>query len=404
MTIHRYSFLAAGVLLACVALVRVKSPAARTTIAIAVWDESGGALEAAAQKFREDARNSGIQVQLREFGYDELYDEVTVRGGRTYDVVMVDHPWLTLLRDKLRALTIQEPEQVPRNVLNAVRCPHPTATCVVGVPYVGNTELFVINRRVLRDAKWPQTWDEVVTLASGVTKGGVYGYAARGRFDDDSSVTDEFMPVYWWAQERGGDTLTAVTKASNILASLASKGPPFLGLLDDYEIAALLLNGKIAMGMTWSNWAMRMADADPAAARELKFGLPPGDAPEMGIWALAIPLDARHPREAQRFIEYATKCEVLKGAAMAGNPPLRKDLLRDAKLRTRYPSFDSQLLSLEKAKERPPEQKWHECSEKKIAESLRELYFGELAATKATQQIKDALAANEACRLQRFEH
>jgi multiple sugar transport system substrate-binding protein len=314
---------------------------------------------------------------------------------------MVDQPWIAALRDGLIALSVNGNGDIfPKNVLASLRSTGcagpPDSYCLAGMPYAGNSELFVLNRRLLHDAQWPVDWNDVLDLAerfrAPAASPAAYAYGLRAKFDDESSMTDEFMPVFWAFGQNGHTrTFAAAAAAAHTLQSLTAMSPLPVGVYGSAEISALLLHGNIAMGMTWSDWAMRMTAADPQAAQDLEFGPMPGGAPELGIWAIAIPKNARHRTEAEKFVRFVTTPEALKESAWNGNPPIRLDLFEDRELAAKYPSFKAQRESLIAARERPAKDRWHDCSEKNIAHALSGLYFGEVALTRSAAEIREAL-------------
>jgi multiple sugar transport system substrate-binding protein len=391
---RRLELVLAALTIAAVLLLRWRFPDQEQMLQIAVAEENGAVLREAAQEF--SGQHKEIQIQLDQNPYDEVHDRVfasvneTERGIR-YDVVMVDHPWIKPLRNRLAPLEAADISQFPESVLRPARCPGSSdPRCLLGIPYVGNSELFVINRRVLPGTKWPADWGSVLGLAS-QSRAPYYAYALRAKFDDESSVTDEFMPFYWAYRNGRTNTFAAAAAAAHTLQSLAARSPLPIGVYGSSEVSALLLQGKIAMGITWSDWAMRMADADPQAVQDLEFGLPPGGQPELGIWLMSIPKNAPHPEAAEEFVRFATRPDALKRAATKSNPPARLDLFDDPELAARYPSFGAQRASLIAARERPAKQDWHGCSETKIAQALSGLYFGEMDLTAASEEIREAL-------------
>lgn len=393
---RRLELALAALIIAAVLLARWRFPDQEQMLEIAVAEENGAVLREAATDF--SSQHPKIQIQLDQNPYDEVHNRVFAsvneKRGIRYDIVMVDQPWIKPLQKGLAHLETADIRQFPESVLRPARCPGPSdPRCLLGIPYVGNSELFVINRRLLPTAKWPADWASVLALASQFQS--PYAYALRAKFDDESSVTDEFMPFFWAYQKGPTKTFAAAAAAAYTLQSLAAKSPLAIGVYGSGEVSALLLQGKIAMGITWSDWAMRMADADPQAVQNLEFGLPPGGQPELGIWLMSIPKNAPHPEAAEEFVRFATQPDALKKAAKKSNPPARLDLFDDPDLATRYPSFRAQRASLMAARERPAKEDWHGCSEKKIAQGLSGLYFGEMDLTAAGEEMRKAL---EDCR------
>jgi multiple sugar transport system substrate-binding protein len=367
------------------------------TLEVAVCEEIGWPIRLALDQFVAERRrhHRGIEFNVHVLSYDKLNQALTqaVHEKPQFDVVTVDHPWIPSLGPDLQSLPIRDPGTLPPAVLRAVcnSCDAYGTPHAAGVPYVGNFEMFAINKRILPGMhwpeKWPKNWEEVVDIAGQLrrdSKSIPYGIRAS---TDDSSVTDEFMPVYW-GQRRD------VAKAVRTISALAEFNPSIFPVLGSGEISSLILHGDVAMGVVWSDWAMQMGDADPDLVhRDVEFGPVPGGAPELGIWLLSIPNNAPHRRLASEFVEFAGSQDQLRAAGLVGNPPIREELLDDPGLKLRYGYLlAAQRESMRTTRARPSCKQWNEI-EKEIAQALRERYYRNVTDDETAAKITRAFEA-----------
>jgi ABC-type glycerol-3-phosphate transport system substrate-binding protein len=319
---------------------------------------------------------------VRELDYDTLHQEVLQSLDRktpgSFDVVMVDDPWLSSFRNtaaKLRPLALDLSAFVPET-LEPVKVASAGPTRYDGVPYVANSQLLCYNTAVFH-GKPPGSWKELLVAAARVQ--GAHGYAMRAS-DDVSSVTDEFMPVYWAS---AGDARAAL----EIMGALTGLNPPSFLQFGSLEIGSLLLKRRAAMGIIWSSMAMKMhLEGKKMGTSELSFAQVPGFSPEFGVWFLSVAGNAPHPEAAEDFVRRLTSREALERAAGRGNPPARRDLL-ESQL---FPSFAAQLESLRTARSRPRCKDWKGVEET-IGLELRRMYVGATAPEAAAEKISSAL-------------
>ena len=339
------------------------------------------------------------EFELRELPYEKLKSELTEsfkkpKDKGEFDAVLVDQPWLVEFGKDLEPKRLEQPSLLPQKVRDAVD-PHHDGKAL-GVPYTGNFEIFAINRRLLGNQQGPEnwrTWDDVVKIAREWRRTESSPYALRASADS-SSMTDEFMPVYW------GENSKAL-KAVDILSALVQRpggsqqvSPPIFPVLGSPEISSLILRGKAVMGIVWSDWAMQMGEAEPdLVKRDVVFGRMPGGVPELGIWLLSIPKNAPHAAQAEAFIKFAQEQSQLRQSVLDGNPPIRGDLLQDPELAAKYGYFfDAQKESMKNSRERPQCPDWNSRNETQIANALRDLYFDNGSAEAAAKEIDDALS------------
>ena len=397
---------------------------------------SGVEGDALKQAAREYESRSGTHVEIAEFPYDDLFaKELLDLSAQTgaYDVVMLDDPWfprfatpgllaeLTPLYSK-GGLPGPGDDFVPAS-LALCKQPHGSGK-LYALPYVGNSQLFFYRRDLFQKYGLgePNTWDDVLAAAkvidererTGAPDGGrVYGYvmrAARG-----NSVVADFLPIFWaygaeMFDDGGKPTVNSPQgiAALKFMLELGKYAPPGYASFNATEVSAHLLQGTAAMSINWPAWISAFSDpAKSKVAGKMAFTTLPGarsgpggepdkpgksaaGAAEIGNWLIAIPKGSPHQEAAFDFILWATAADQMKRSAIAGNPPTRRSVFRDAELVARFPSYPAQLKSLETSKPRPRTPLWNEI-ENVFGIYLARANSGELTAEEAMNQANDEI-------------
>lgn len=375
----------------------------------------GDALKAAARDYEAQ---TGTQVQVAEFPYDDLFAkeliDLTAQTG-AYDLVMLDDPWFPrftasdLLTDlaplyQKKNQTGPDDDFVPASL---ALCKHPYETgTLYALPYVGNSQLFFYRKDLFEkhNLKAPETWDDVLTAAKTIDErertgspagGRIYGYvmrAARG----NSAVAD-FMPILWSFlgdvfDENGRPALDSpqAVEALKFMLELGKYAPPGYASFNATEVSAHLLQGTAAMSINWPAWIS--AFDDPAKSKvisKMNFTTMPGarstGGAEIGNWLIAIPKGSAKADAAFDFLTWATAPDQMKKSALAGNPPTRRSVFNDAQLIAKFPAYPAQLRSLETSRPRPRTPLWNEV-ENAFGIFLSRANSGELTAEEAISQ------------------
>jgi multiple sugar transport system substrate-binding protein len=354
---------------------------------------SGVEGDALKQAAREYEKQTGANIQIAEFPYDDLFaKELVDLSARTgaYDLVMLDDPWFPRFATE-ELLAPLAPLYEKRNqagpgadfiASSLALCKHPYETgSLYALPYVGNSQLFFYRTDLFQkhDLKEPLTWDDVLTAARTIQEreqagspggGRVYGYvmrAARG----NSSVAD-FMPIFWafGAEMFDANNQPSVNSAEGVSAlrfmvELGKYAPPGYASFNATEVSAHLLQGTAAMSINWPAWISAFSDPQKSkVAGKMTFATMPGarseGRAEIGNWLISIPLGAKNQDDAFDFLLWATEPEQMKKSALAGNPPTRRSVFADVELLAKFPSYPAQLRSLEASKPRPRTPLWSE--------------------------------------------
>ena len=381
----------------------------------------GDALKQAALDY--EALN-GVHINIAEFPYDNLFEKELIdlsAGTGAYDLIMLDDPWFPRFASENRLANLAPAYQkrvlagpgddFVGSSLSVCKYPYEDGD-LLALPYVGNSQLFFYRKDLFEkhNLKEPATWDDVLTAAktidererTGAPGGGrVYGYvmrAARG----NSSVTD-FMPIFWsfgaeMFDANGRPTVNSPegVNALKFMLELGKYAPSGYSSFNASEVSAHLLQGTAAMSINWPAWIS--AFSDPAKSKvtgKMSFGVMPGakseGRAEIGNWLIAIPRGSTNPDAAFDFLVWATAAEQMKKSALAGNPPTRRSVFKDAELLAKFPSYPAQLRSLESSKPRPRTPQWNEI-ENVFGIFISRANSGELSAEEAMNQANAEIA------------
>jgi multiple sugar transport system substrate-binding protein len=283
---------------------------------------------------------------------------------------MVDDPWMPALAYGEKDNRLLAPVQLANDacgpkgfvastlmVARNVRVPYNMAqpSCsgdtFYGVPYVGNSQLFVHKKSRTAPQKWENLWNDT-------------GYFLRS--GPGNPIVTDFMPMLWARStdsfqldtSEGLQLLVDAMPALDDLRRLGARERLNLSITsyDDLDLAIHMVRGSATASIVWSAWAMAM---DTHARGQLEFtGLPEEGTPELGVWLLTIPANSNRRKDAQKFLDFATTYDALLTAARHGNPPPRTDVLESQTYRELVSFSDKQLESLSKARPRPRTRYW----------------------------------------------
>jgi len=381
----------------------------------------GEALKQAALDY--EALN-GVHINIAEFPYDNLFEKELIdlsAGTGAYDLIMLDDPWFPRFASENRLASLA-PAYQKRGLggpdddfvgSSLAVCKHPYENGdLLALPYVGNSQLFFYRKDLFEkhNLKEPATWDDVLTAVktidererAGASGGGrVYGYVMRaGR--GNSAVAD-FMPIFWsfgaeMFEASGRPTVNSAEgiNALKFMLELGKYAPSGYSSFNASEVSAHLLQGTAAMSINWPAWIS--AFSDPAKSKvtgKMSFGVMPGakseGRAEIGNWLIAIPRGSTNADAAFDFLVWATAAEQMKKSALAGNPPTRRSVFKDAELLAKFPSYPAQLRSLESSKPRPRTPQWNEI-ENVFGIFISRANSGELTAEEAMNQANAEIA------------
>jgi len=376
--------LALAALLASSGLVAAQG--AKLVIAAVAGNESLG-LKAVAPMYE---REHGVKLDIVEMPYPTLYEKLVTTfqaGAPTYDLVMLDDPWMPKFgtEEWLTPLDstygFKRDRDIPNVIYEVGTWPPPRGPVppsekakpkhLLGITVVGNVEMFMY-RKDLSPA--PKSWDEVLTNAKKFNKpGSMAGYVVRGAATNP--IVADFLPILW---SFGGDVFDAnwnvvidspasLRAVKFLVQDLKGVAPSGSENIDAADRSRLMAIGQAYQSTVWPGEVTGIVE-NPKVSKVIgKVGfipMPAGPSGKgygmMGNWLLAIPKASKNGGAAAAFITWVTSPKVQKTYAEAGGIPARKSILNDPAMNKANPYFSALAKSLEAVPNwRPRTDQWN---------------------------------------------
>lgn len=304
-------------------------------------------------------KQTGDKVKLSVFPYNGLYEKLVAtvtRGGKQFDIGMLDEPWVAFFYSGryVEAISKIDPQYTPDPEIvsyhSLARWSHdksyttPDGT-LYGLPILGNLQLYYYRGDKFKEAGLatpPQTWDDVVAAAKKLTDPAkpFYGYALRGR--RGNPVVYNFLPVL---RSFGGDVFAnppddwTVTiddekaqKAINFYLNLREWCPPGSGDIGQGDIIGMLSTDRVAQAIVV---AAAHPHFDNPEESTVPFKIDSTVIPKakggrhsttVGSWLMGIPTGSVNKKAAFEFMKWATSKESQIQFAKFGGVPVRTDV------------------------------------------------------------------------------
>ncbi|MCE4612359.1 MAG: ABC transporter substrate-binding protein [Desulfurococcales archaeon] len=364
-------------------------------------------LKIAAAQFEAE---TGIRVEVQELGYKELYDKLSTEALQktgAFDVVMLDDPWLAgfasqgFLEDIGRMLEERGLTVDPDFIDSAIEVSKYKGT-LYALPYAGNVQLFVYRTDLYSKYGFskPTTWNDVLEAAKKIyEEEGIYGYVIRGK--KGNPVVTNFLPIFWAhgakiVDENGNvmvDSPQAIA-ALKLFIELKKYSPPGTESFDSAEVKASIFEGRVAASIIWPAWVPDINDPSKSkAAGNVEVIPPPGAAPMIGAWLLAIPVSSKNKDTALDFILFVLSKDMQKKIALeAGVPPTRESLYTDPDVVAKYSWYPTQLEALKNSQMRPRVPEWSQI-EDILANYIHQALIGAMSPEEALSKAKQEIEA-----------
>ncbi len=367
---------------------------------------------------------TGTRVNTAPAPYGELYTQLNVtltQAGDAYDVVSLDDPWIPQFAGGGFLLNLEELMQAQGLALDEDFVPElaalgdfPPGTGIVGIPWVGNVQVFAWRTDVLEElgASVPATWDDVLALATQISEergaDGLYGIGVRGQPGNPAATS--FLPVLRGygtdlidpeTSEPQLETDAAMAAIETHLA-LAQQAPPGIETVGHAENGINLYSGAIAMsGDIWPDQLLQafdpelsqvvgMIEVGPEPAQE---GVKPANM--TGNWLLGIPEGSANPERALEFITWFTSAEIQKRLVLENNiPATRISVLEDPEAVEQLPFLPGMLAAGRNALPRPRTPFYGALEEiygRYVAQAIAGQTDGESAMRDANAEMRDLL-------------
>ncbi len=334
----------------------------------------------------------GIKINLILYPYNSLYEKIVttmVAGVSTYDVILIDDPWMPKLGKEGwllpldKELGYEKEDDIMPVSYDLGTWPPPYGPIPPGeenkekellaLPLIGNLEFFMFRSDLIPEE--PITWDDVYNIGSKFydPKNGSFGYVIRGAAGNP--VISEFYPMLvsfggrifdenWNVALNSPESVAAL----EMLLKLKTISPSGVEAYDAAERSREVAAGRAVQALIWPGEASQMIE-NPEVSQvvgKMKYiKIPKGlgkngrHASLMGNWLLAIPKTAPNPEWAFKFILWVTSSDIQKIYAKNGGVPFRVSTLSDPELIKTYPFYPAMLDSLKIPPDwRPRTEEW----------------------------------------------
>jgi serine/threonine protein kinase/ABC-type glycerol-3-phosphate transport system substrate-binding protein len=345
--------------------------------------------------YRQHGHSFTIDVDCLEDGYtyERAFEQFRGDGGRRYDILLVDDPWLPALRDKLTPLPSVEgfheywqrhPPLSPFVPSLAQVCRASEGGPLYGLPLVANVQVLLYRKDLVPDGAAISPEQRDVTRLDAVRElcarhrgGPALPFAVR--CGDVNSIAEQFWEVLrcYDYRDRLEDGRVIIPRDLALKAFRwlreADPSATALGHDDDFLTAGLLAEQSpgVRMGFGWPTWVMR---------RQVEEGDRPGlvgrvgscqisSNPLLGAWLLVIPRSCTCKEEALRAVlALTTSAEFQAYLAERGCVPvLREDLspsqLGDVPFLSEPANYATIRRALEQSSPRPRTPDWKRIEE-----------------------------------------
>ncbi|WP_026699812.1 extracellular solute-binding protein [Salibacterium aidingense] len=387
------------------------------TISVAMV--AGVESSAVKQMIPEFEEETGINVEWNEFDYNTLYERIyndLRNGGKTYDVIFADDPWMPMFAGggfltPLKELGYTPDEDFVKTSRQVSMWPAPEGPRLpnsdkdeeskyYAVPQVGNVQLFFYRKDILNDI--PQTWEDLekaIEEHQGETK---YGFVHRGARGNPVATNfnaflwshgADFFDKDWNVTLDNPEAIDALERYLNF----KKNAPEGIASYNSDQIGRVMAGGDALSSIVWPVWAQTMEDEEKSeVVGKMGYGLVPKaegheHAPMIGNWLFAIPEGSDKKENALSFIEWASSKDVQTEMTKLGGLPTRTSVLKDEELLKDYPYLEAVHEGLQSARWRPRTPLYSEI-EQIYGTYLNRAISGEIGAEEALTKAADEIS------------
>ncbi|HHV62752.1 MAG TPA: extracellular solute-binding protein [Firmicutes bacterium] len=319
-------------------------------------------------------RGNTCDVEIELAPIEEVYSRQveTLRAGKgTYDILMIDNPWLPEFAETGQLLPLDDiikawPTDYFEDFIPEIyRLYGLYKDTQYGLPFLPGVQILFYRKDLFEDPlyqqryrskfkaelKPPTTWTEFNIIARFFTRKfepespTLYGTTYGSQYP--SGAVCEFCPRKWAYGGRAFDENFDVRiNSRECLKALTSYmesvvyGPPgFEDALWDEQVE-VFARGDAAMMVLWDSFATALNNPSTSTSRvigRIGYAIVPGGVPVLGGWALAVNRASRHLEKAVAFLRWVTGMRVARALALLGGTPVHEALYDDPDLLDLYP-------------------------------------------------------------------
>jgi ABC-type glycerol-3-phosphate transport system substrate-binding protein len=303
--------------------------------------------------------NPGITIKLEITTSDGLPQRVltALQSGAAPDVIDVQHGWVNGYAQNKLVLPMDDVLEDRDDYVSAAVNYVTWDGKLWAIPYRIETHAVIYNKGDFKAAgldpeKPPQTWDELVSTAQALTRGGRSGFAITGGGEVGNTLFRS-LPFIWM---NGGSIISddgtkatlneaAAVEAVTFYTDFLKKGLSPASTLENDGTAnrRLFIAHKVSMYQSGQFDIGSIRKESP----EIDIGVMPIPHPAgkqtaaiLGGWSLVVPSGARNPEEAKTFVKFLARAE--NQGALTDTFPARVSAMA-------LPRFDDPILSVFKS-------------------------------------------------------
>lgn len=317
---------------------------------------------------REFEKETGIEVELINMGWDNVADKVTVEmtsGGSSYDVIEFDNSWVAKYAQNgwLEELDGYITDDMKNGIVPGLLDKFTSNGHLYGIVWNNDTRFYMYNKAKLEEAGFdhaPATWDELNEQTMVLKENKLVDYGYIDSYMQAQSGCNEFVQlVYSFGGEffdQDGKPIVATDPGVRaayeyLVAAYADGIVDPSALTADYETTAnVFCSGATAYFMQAWPGVYQTANDESVSTIVNQIAVADytisGDGKSQAVLtlpeAMAIPKTSKNKDEAWQYIQYMSSKEFDKlKAETIGALPVYTELFADADLLALYPYWES---------------------------------------------------------------
>jgi len=377
---------------------------------------------------KEFESKSDITVEIEQFSYDLLYDQLTNESSSTaYDILQIDLPWMEDIISRGTLLSLDSYINTHKRlrdklVPGALESYALFNGSIYAIPFIFGTQLLFYRKDLFEDPNLqnqffsiyhsklvpPRNWNEYNAIAEFFTRSinsdspVRYGTTLGGQ--NSSGAVCEVLPRIWsfggTIFDSEGNILIDQEEAVKGLASYQKSfdyAPPEASEQWWNEQVEIFAHGESAMMVLFVAHATAISDRHHLkTVGRIGYEIVPGGKPLLGGWSLGIQSESRLKDKAFEFLNWISREEnaiphmILGGA----NPSIH--LYQSSELRSIYPWLEKSLESFSLCRKRSiPRNYFPDLSERQfekiLGQQVHDCITGKIDAESAFSRAKEQL-------------
>lgn len=365
----------------------------------------------------EFEKETGIKVVVDEMDEVRMLEKLALdktAGTNLYDIVSIESTWIEkFIKDEIifpiDDLMMDQSLPVPGLDLDDYSPAAVTAqTERYGkkwmVLYGAGTSFLAVRKDWLEEEGLdaPETWEDVLNVASTFTKEDRYGMSLRGQ-RGIHAVFSYYCIAHTFGLKFLDEDKNPLMNSKealdglNMYLELAKFAPPDMPAWTHEEAITAFVEGVTGQVIDVSQLIPWIEGELPGQVVYIPVPQVPGQDPAAVLsgWGIGIHADSTHKEEAIKFIEYITAKRNAKKFVEVGGSPERMSILTDATLAEENPYYNYQIESYKIAKFAWPEiisiPEWNDILGKYVNEALTGTLSPEDALEQANKELSELM-------------